>query len=75
MHVVRFAAHELNDLIDSINKKGYALTHGIHSRIDGTIDQITDRIQAGNVYINRNIVGAVVGVQPFGGHGMRWYRS
>lgn len=70
LHVVRFAAHELNDLIDSINKKGYALTHGIHSRIDGTIDQITDRIQAGNVYINRNIVGAVVGVQPFGGHGM-----
>ncbi|MDO4441900.1 MAG: bifunctional proline dehydrogenase/L-glutamate gamma-semialdehyde dehydrogenase PutA [Moraxella sp.] len=70
LHVVRFAAHELNDLIDSINKKGFALTHGIHSRIDGTIENITDRIEAGNVYINRNIVGAVVGVQPFGGHGM-----
>ena len=70
LHVVRFAAHELNDLIDNINKKGFALTHGIHSRIDGTIDNITSRIEAGNVYINRNIVGAVVGVQPFGGHGM-----
>ncbi|KDN25992.1 bifunctional proline dehydrogenase/pyrroline-5-carboxylate dehydrogenase [Moraxella bovoculi 237] len=70
LHIVRFHAHELNDLIDNINKKGFALTHGIHSRIDGTIDNITSRIEAGNVYINRNIVGAVVGVQPFGGHGM-----
>ncbi|WII95943.1 bifunctional proline dehydrogenase/L-glutamate gamma-semialdehyde dehydrogenase PutA [Moraxella haemolytica] len=70
LHVVRFDAHELDDLIDSINKKGFALTHGIHSRIDSTIESIADRIEAGNVYINRNIVGAVVGVQPFGGHGM-----
>ena len=70
LHVVRFAAHELDELIDSINKKGFALTHGIHSRIDSTIDHITSRIEAGNVYINRNIVGAVVGVQPFGGHAM-----
>ncbi|OPH36042.1 bifunctional proline dehydrogenase/L-glutamate gamma-semialdehyde dehydrogenase PutA [Moraxella equi] len=70
LHVVRYKAHELDDVIDSINKKGYALTHGIHSRIDGTIEHITNRIQAGNVYINRNIVGAVVGVQPFGGHGL-----
>ncbi|WP_066800127.1 bifunctional proline dehydrogenase/L-glutamate gamma-semialdehyde dehydrogenase PutA [Moraxella oblonga] len=70
LHVVRFKAHELDELIDSINKKGYALTHGIHSRIDGTTDHITSHIQAGNIYINRNIVGAVVGVQPFGGHGL-----
>ncbi|MBE9591504.1 bifunctional proline dehydrogenase/L-glutamate gamma-semialdehyde dehydrogenase PutA [Moraxella sp. K127] len=70
LHVVRYQAHELDDVIDSINKKGYALTHGVHSRIDGTIEHITSRIQAGNVYINRNIVGAVVGVQPFGGHGL-----
>ncbi|WFF39501.1 bifunctional proline dehydrogenase/L-glutamate gamma-semialdehyde dehydrogenase PutA [Moraxella nasibovis] len=70
LHVVRFAAHQLHDLIENINKKGFALTHGIHSRIDGTIDDITSRIEAGNIYINRNIVGAVVGVQPFGGHGM-----
>ncbi|MFL1732257.1 bifunctional proline dehydrogenase/L-glutamate gamma-semialdehyde dehydrogenase PutA [Moraxella oculi] len=70
LHVVRFAKHELHDLIDSINKKGFALTHGIHSRIDAAIDDISSRIEAGNIYINRNIVGAVVGVQPFGGHGM-----
>lgn len=70
LHVVRFATYELDDLIDNINKKGFALTHGIHSRIDGTIDHIANRIEAGNIYINRNIVGAVVGVQPFGGHGM-----
>lgn len=70
LHVVRYASYELDDVIKSINKKGYALTHGIHSRIDGTIDHITSHIEAGNVYINRNIVGAVVGVQPFGGHGL-----
>ncbi len=70
LHVVRYRAGELDKLIDGINSKGYALTHGIHSRIDGTIEHITDRIEAGNVYINRNIVGAVVGVQPFGGHGL-----
>ncbi|MDO5651188.1 MAG: bifunctional proline dehydrogenase/L-glutamate gamma-semialdehyde dehydrogenase PutA [Moraxella sp.] len=70
LHVVRFAAHELDELIDSINAKGYALTHGIHSRIDSTISHIASRIKAGNIYINRNIVGAVVGVQPFGGHGL-----
>ncbi|UNU73156.1 bifunctional proline dehydrogenase/L-glutamate gamma-semialdehyde dehydrogenase PutA [Moraxella nasovis] len=70
LHVVRFKAHELDILIDHINAKGYALTHGIHSRIDGTIEHICNRIEAGNIYINRNIVGAVVGVQPFGGHAM-----
>lgn len=70
LHVVRFKAHELDELIEGINKKGYALTHGIHSRIDETIDHISQHIEAGNIYINRNIVGAVVGVQPFGGHGL-----
>ncbi|MDO5639391.1 MAG: bifunctional proline dehydrogenase/L-glutamate gamma-semialdehyde dehydrogenase PutA [Neisseria sp.] len=70
LHIVRFRADELDALIDQINGKGYALTHGIHSRIDGTIEHIAKRIEAGNVYINRNIVGAVVGVQPFGGHGL-----
>lgn len=70
LHVVTYRSDELDDLIDSINAKGYALTHGIHSRIDGTIDHITNRIEAGNIYINRNIVGAVVGVQPFGGHAL-----
>ncbi|MDO4997968.1 MAG: bifunctional proline dehydrogenase/L-glutamate gamma-semialdehyde dehydrogenase PutA [Neisseria sp.] len=70
LHIVRYAANELDQLIDQINSKGYALTHGIHSRIDATIAHIRSRIEAGNVYVNRNIVGAVVGVQPFGGHGL-----
>ncbi|WP_338809460.1 bifunctional proline dehydrogenase/L-glutamate gamma-semialdehyde dehydrogenase PutA [Neisseria leonii] len=70
LHVVRYRAGELDALIDQINAKGYALTHGIHSRIDGTVEHIKHRIEAGNVYVNRNIVGAVVGVQPFGGHGL-----
>ncbi len=70
LHVVTYKADKLPALIDDINAKGYALTHGIHSRIDGTIAAISERIEAGNIYINRNIVGAVVGVQPFGGHGL-----
>lgn len=70
LHVIRFNADNLDNIIEDINQKGYALTHGIHSRIDQTIAHITERIEAGNIYINRNIVGAVVGVQPFGGHGL-----
>lgn len=70
LHVIRYRADDLDNLIAQINSKGYALTHGIHSRIDSTIDRIKQRIEAGNVYVNRNIVGAVVGVQPFGGHGL-----
>ena len=70
LHVVRYRASELDQLIDQINAKGYALTSGVHSRIEGTVEHIRDRIEAGNIYVNRNIVGAVVGVQPFGGHGL-----
>ena len=70
LHVVRYPADGLDKLIDQINGKGYALTHGVHSRIDGTVEHIRSRIESGNVYVNRNIVGAVVGVQPFGGHGL-----
>ncbi|OHR38990.1 bifunctional proline dehydrogenase/L-glutamate gamma-semialdehyde dehydrogenase [Neisseria sp. HMSC064F04] len=70
LHVVRYRANELDQIIDQINSKGYALTSGVHSRIEGTVRRIRERIEAGNVYVNRNIVGAVVGVQPFGGHGM-----
>ncbi|WP_037586313.1 bifunctional proline dehydrogenase/L-glutamate gamma-semialdehyde dehydrogenase PutA [Stenoxybacter acetivorans] len=70
LHVVRYAADDLDKVIDQINAKGYALTHGIHSRIDSTVAHISERIEAGNIYVNRNIVGAVVGVQPFGGHGL-----
>lgn len=70
LHVVRFAAKNLDNVIKQINQTGFALTHGIHSRIDHTVEYISQNIQAGNVYVNRNIVGAVVGVQPFGGHGL-----
>ncbi len=70
LHVVRFAADELDTIIDAINASGYGLTHGLHSRIDATVQRVCQRIRAGNIYVNRNMVGAVVGVQPFGGEGM-----
>ncbi|WP_047237280.1 trifunctional transcriptional regulator/proline dehydrogenase/L-glutamate gamma-semialdehyde dehydrogenase [Chromobacterium subtsugae] len=69
LHVLRFAAGDLDQVVAEINATGYGLTHGIHSRIDETIADICGKIKAGNVYVNRNIVGAVVGVQPFGGEG------
>ena len=68
LHVLRWKRGELPALVSSINATGYGLTHGIHTRIDETVSAIVTRIKAGNVYVNRNIVGAVVGVQPFGGH-------
>jgi len=70
LHVVRYRRDRLDALIDDINATGYALTFGIHSRIDETIAHVTSRIAAGNIYVNRNQIGAVVGVQPFGGHGL-----
>jgi RHH-type proline utilization regulon transcriptional repressor/proline dehydrogenase/delta 1-pyrroline-5-carboxylate dehydrogenase len=68
LHVLRWKRGELPALVAAINATGYGLTHGIHTRIDETVAAIVTRIKAGNVYVNRNIVGAVVGVQPFGGH-------
>jgi len=70
LHVLRFKREALPALIDALNATGYALTGGVHSRIDTTIDLVAKRIAAGNVYVNRNIIGAVVGAQPFGGHGL-----
>ena len=70
LHVLRYRRAELTSLIDVINATGYALTFGLHTRIDETIAMVTERIAAGNIYINRNIIGAVVGVQPFGGNGL-----
>jgi RHH-type transcriptional regulator, proline utilization regulon repressor / proline dehydrogenase / delta 1-pyrroline-5-carboxylate dehydrogenase len=70
LHVLRYPREALNGLIDQIAGSGYALTGGAHSRIDAMIDQVTSRLAAGNLYVNRNIIGAVVGVQPFGGHGL-----
>ncbi|MDY0330254.1 MAG: trifunctional transcriptional regulator/proline dehydrogenase/L-glutamate gamma-semialdehyde dehydrogenase [Thiomonas sp.] len=68
LHVLRYRSGELDAAIDAVNALGYALTFGIHSRIDETIAHVISRIEAGNIYVNRNIIGAVVGVQPFGGH-------
>ncbi len=70
LHLVRWKASELDKVIDAINATGYGLTLGIHSRIDDTIEHITRRAKVGNCYVNRNQIGAVVGVQPFGGEGL-----
>ena len=70
LHVIRWKADELDQVIDAINATGYGLTLGIHSRIDETIERIVARANVGNVYVNRNQIGAVVGVQPFGGQGL-----
>lgn len=67
LHVIRYKRDNLDKVLDDINAMGYGLTFGIQSRINETIDSIQSRIQAGNIYVNRNIIGAVVGVQPFGG--------
>ncbi|MGO7426363.1 aldehyde dehydrogenase family protein, partial [Rhizobium ruizarguesonis] len=69
-HVIRFKRNGLDRLIDDINASGYGLTFGLHTRLDETIAHVTSRIKAGNLYVNRNIIGAVVGVQPFGGRGL-----
>lgn len=70
LHVIRFRRADLDKLIDDINASGYGLTFGLHTRLDETIAHVTSRIKAGNLYVNRNIIGAVVGVQPFGGRGL-----
>jgi RHH-type proline utilization regulon transcriptional repressor/proline dehydrogenase/delta 1-pyrroline-5-carboxylate dehydrogenase len=70
LHVVRYASDRLDDVLASIERTGYGLTLGIHSRIDDMVDAVIDRLAVGNVYVNRNMIGAVVGVQPFGGSGL-----
>jgi RHH-type transcriptional regulator, proline utilization regulon repressor / proline dehydrogenase / delta 1-pyrroline-5-carboxylate dehydrogenase len=70
LHVIRWKADQLDQVIDTINATGFGLTLGIHSRIDETIDRITSRAKVGNIYVNRNQIGAVVGVQPFGGQNL-----
>ncbi|WP_318370902.1 trifunctional transcriptional regulator/proline dehydrogenase/L-glutamate gamma-semialdehyde dehydrogenase [Enterobacter sp.] len=70
LHVVRYRRDTLGQLIDRINASGYGLTLGVHTRIDETIAQVTGNAHVGNLYVNRNMVGAVVGVQPFGGEGL-----
>ncbi|SDW48958.1 bifunctional proline dehydrogenase/L-glutamate gamma-semialdehyde dehydrogenase PutA [Thiocapsa roseopersicina] len=70
LHVVRFAPDTLDAVVDSINAKGYGLTLGVHTRIDATWRRIAARARVGNIYINRNQIGALVGIQPFGGRGL-----
>jgi RHH-type transcriptional regulator, proline utilization regulon repressor / proline dehydrogenase / delta 1-pyrroline-5-carboxylate dehydrogenase len=70
LHVVRYRAEALDRLLDDIAATGYGLTLGIQSRIDATVGRIVDRLSTGNIYVNRNIIGAVVGTQPFGGSGL-----
>ncbi len=70
LHVVRYDGTRLAQVCDAINATGYGLTLGVHTRIAATADEIAARVRAGNVYVNRNQIGAVVGVQPFGGEGL-----
>jgi RHH-type transcriptional regulator, proline utilization regulon repressor / proline dehydrogenase / delta 1-pyrroline-5-carboxylate dehydrogenase len=70
LHVVRYPADRLDRVLQSIERTGYGLTLGIHSRIDDTIEAAIEKLPVGNIYVNRNMIGAVVGVQPFGGQGL-----
>jgi RHH-type proline utilization regulon transcriptional repressor/proline dehydrogenase/delta 1-pyrroline-5-carboxylate dehydrogenase len=70
LHVVRWQRSRLDQLLDAITATGYGLTLGIHSRIDETVEAVYRRLKVGNTYVNRNMIGAVVGVQPFGGEGL-----
>ena len=70
LHVLRYRSKDLLATIDAVNATGYGLTMGVHSRIDARAREIAARSGAGNLYVNRNMIGAVVGVQPFGGRGL-----
>ncbi|MEM7696375.1 MAG: bifunctional proline dehydrogenase/L-glutamate gamma-semialdehyde dehydrogenase PutA [Pseudomonadota bacterium] len=70
LHVATFKARELDATIDAINGRGFGLTFGLHTRIDDRVQHIVDRIHVGNIYVNRNQIGAIVGSQPFGGEGL-----
>jgi RHH-type proline utilization regulon transcriptional repressor/proline dehydrogenase/delta 1-pyrroline-5-carboxylate dehydrogenase len=70
LHVIRYRASELERALDAVAATGYGLTLGIHSRIERFADRVRARVHAGNTYVNRNMIGAVVGVQPFGGEGL-----
>jgi RHH-type proline utilization regulon transcriptional repressor/proline dehydrogenase/delta 1-pyrroline-5-carboxylate dehydrogenase len=69
LHVMRFAGERLGEVCEAINATGFGLTLGLHSRIQATADFVAARVRVGNIYVNRNQIGAVVGVQPFGGEG------
>ncbi|MCH9806401.1 MAG: bifunctional proline dehydrogenase/L-glutamate gamma-semialdehyde dehydrogenase PutA [Alphaproteobacteria bacterium] len=70
LHVIRYSAGHLSDVIAAINKSGYGLTIGLHSRVNSVADYVARNARVGNLYVNRDQIGAVVGVQPFGGEGL-----
>ena len=70
LHVAPFDAHEIDSVIADINAKGYGLTFGLHTRVDARVQHVVDQVHAGNIYVNRNQIGAIVGSQPFGGEGL-----
>ena len=70
LHVIRYSADRMDSVIDVVRNTGYGLTLSVHSRIDATVRQIHERLPVGNTYVNRDQIGAVVGVQPFGGEGL-----
>lgn len=70
LHIATFEAGEIDQIVEDINQSGYGLTFGLHTRIDDRVEQITSKLNVGNIYVNRNQIGAVVGSQPFGGEGL-----
>ncbi|MGR4069697.1 bifunctional proline dehydrogenase/L-glutamate gamma-semialdehyde dehydrogenase PutA [Billgrantia sp. C5P2] len=70
LHMATFKARDIDRVVDAINDRGYGLTFGLHTRIDDRVQQIVERIHVGNIYVNRNQIGAIVGSQPFGGEGL-----
>ena len=70
LHLATFRAGEIDRVIEAVNAKGYGLTFGLHTRIDTRVQEVADRLHVGNIYVNRNQIGAVVGSQPFGGEGL-----
>jgi RHH-type proline utilization regulon transcriptional repressor/proline dehydrogenase/delta 1-pyrroline-5-carboxylate dehydrogenase len=70
LHVVRYGRGHLDKVCEAINATGYGLTLGLHSRVAAVADFVAERVKVGNIYVNRNQIGAVVGVQPFGGEGL-----
>jgi RHH-type proline utilization regulon transcriptional repressor/proline dehydrogenase/delta 1-pyrroline-5-carboxylate dehydrogenase len=70
LHVATFRADQIDAVVDAVNDSGFGLTFGMHTRIDGRVEQVTSRLRVGNTYVNRNQIGAIVGSQPFGGEGL-----
>ncbi len=70
LHLIRYRNRDLDKMVDAVNATGYGLTMGLHSRIDSRAGALVSASRAGNIYVNRNMIGAVVGVQPFGGRGL-----